>query len=112
MKLRKGDKVKVIAGKHKGTVGEILTVFPKRERVTIDSVNVKKRTIKKSDSSTTENFIYIQHPIHVSNVRLVDDAGNFVKDRTLAATPKKAAKSTKKEAPKSAKKKTTKTKSS
>ncbi len=68
MKVKKGDKVKVIAGKFKGTIGEVLAVFPKRERVTVDSVNVKKRTLKKTDSSNSENFIYIQHPIHLSNV--------------------------------------------
>jgi large subunit ribosomal protein L24 len=98
MKVKKGNKVKVIAGKFKGIEGEVLSVFPRKQRVTVDSVNVKKRSLKKQDSSNSENFIYVQHPIHISNVKLIE------------TTEKPKLKSAKKEKiEKSAKKNTTKT---
>lgn len=71
LKIKKGDKVKVIAGKHKGTVGEVIAAYPRKEKVLVDAVNVKKKAIKR-DESSTENFVFVQHPIHVSNVKLVD----------------------------------------
>ena len=51
MKLRKGDKVIVIAGADKGKVGTIQKVFPKLDRVVIDGVN----TVKKHKKPTQEN---------------------------------------------------------
>ena len=39
-KIRKGDKVVVIAGKHKGTSGEVLRVIPAKDRVLVSGVNV------------------------------------------------------------------------
>lgn len=72
MKIKKGDKVKVIAGKFKGIVAEVVATRPQEDKVVVEGVNVKKRSIKKTDSSSTENFVYIQYPIHVSNVRVAD----------------------------------------
>ncbi len=96
MKIRKGDKVKVTTGKHKGTVGEVLSVNVKRNAVVIEGVNVKKKALDKksqTDSAQTENFVYIQHPINASNVRLVDDSGNYLKKRgAVVSTSKKAVK--------------------
>lgn len=101
MKVKKGDKVKVIAGKHKGTTGEVVAVYPRRDRVVVDSVNVKKRSLKKTEAAENDNFVYIQHPIHISNVKLVEE-----KETKVAKSASKEKKSTK-----SATKKTTKTKS-
>ena len=41
--VRKGDRVKVISGKDKGLVGEIIAVHPERNRVTVAGVNIVKR---------------------------------------------------------------------
>lgn len=106
MKVKKGDKVQVIAGKFKGTVGEVLSVNPKKGRLTVDAVNVKKRSLKKTDSSNTENFVFIQHPIHISNVKVVSDAEVSSKKETKSKITKKD------KVEKIAKTKTTKTKSS
>lgn len=71
MKVRKGDIVRVIAGKFKGVEGEVLQAFPKKSAVIVEGVNVKKKAVKRGESSSNENFIYIQHPIHVSNVKVI-----------------------------------------
>lgn len=95
MKVKKGDKVKVTTGKHKGTIGEVLSVNNKRNAVVIEGVNVKKRALDKraqSDSAQSENFVYIQHPIHASNVRLVDASGNYIKSGTSKPATKKSVK--------------------
>jgi len=88
MKIKKGDKVKVTTGKYKGTEGLVTKTLPKKSLVMVEGVNVKKRAVKQSDSNN-ENYLYIQHPIHVSNVAKLE--GEVVK-----AEAKKTAKPAKK----------------
>lgn len=68
MKVKKGDKVKVIAGNFKGTEALITKVLTKKSRVVVEGVNVKKKTLKTRGSENTENFVYVPHSVHVSNV--------------------------------------------
>lgn len=83
----KGDRVKVIAGKDKGTIGEILAVDIERERVTVSGVNIVKRHLRDSQNAagatTKGGIISSEAPIHVSNVQLVvkDEDGNEVVTR-------------------------------
>lgn len=88
MKLKKGDRVKVIAGKDKGAVGEILSVNPHENRVTVQGVNIMKRHIKdtadpNTGRTTKGGVISSEAPIHASNVQLVtkDEKGNEVLTR-------------------------------
>lgn len=43
MKIKKGDKVKVITGHYKGTIGEVLAVMPKENKVIVEGVNLMKK---------------------------------------------------------------------
>ena len=43
MKLRKGDNVKVLSGNDKGKTGEILEVIPKKNKIIVKDVNIRKR---------------------------------------------------------------------
>lgn len=72
MKLKKGDKVIVIAGKDRGTTGTIARAFPKDNRVLIDGVNVVKRHRKPSSASRSGQIIDKAMPVDASNVALVD----------------------------------------
>lgn len=72
MKIKKGDKVKVITGKYKGVEGIVLKAMPKKFMVIVEGVNIRKKTIKQKDLKSSNNFEYILHPIHVSNVKLVE----------------------------------------
>ncbi|HYP45857.1 MAG TPA: 50S ribosomal protein L24 [Propionibacteriaceae bacterium] len=73
----KGDRVKVIAGKDKGVVGEVIAVFPGRSKVTVSGVNIVKRHLRdtsaqqQSRQTTKGGIIASEAPIHASNVQLV-----------------------------------------
>ena len=72
--VKKGDRVKVIAGKDKGTVGEIIAVDRRAQKVTVSGVNlVKKHTPANPNAAgkTTGGIVTTEAPIHVSNVQLV-----------------------------------------
>jgi large subunit ribosomal protein L24 len=70
-KIRKGDKVIVIAGKDKGKQGEVLNVITEKNRVVIGGVNVVKRHTKPSQNSEG-GIISKESSIDVSNVAHID----------------------------------------
>jgi large subunit ribosomal protein L24 len=72
MKLKKGDKVIVIAGKAKGESAAIVRVFPTDNMVLLDGINLVKRHRKPSAQNRTGQIIERAMPIHASNVMLVD----------------------------------------
>lgn len=72
MKLKKGDKVLVIAGKAKGESASIVRVFPADNMVLLDGVNMVKRHRRPSQQNRTGQIIDRAMPIHASNVQLVD----------------------------------------
>lgn len=72
MKIRKGDTVKVIAGKDKGKTGTILMTLKETEQVVIEGVNVAKRHQKNKRSRSQGQIIEKSMPIHVSNVALME----------------------------------------
>jgi large subunit ribosomal protein L24 len=75
--VRKGDRVKVIAGKDKGVVGEVIAVHPERNKVTVAGVNIVKRHLKdtaaqpQARQTTKGGIVSSEAPIHASNVQLV-----------------------------------------
>lgn len=74
MRVKKGDQVRVIAGKDVGKEGEITAVFPDRDRVIVTSpalVNVVKKHQKARSAVMQAGIIDKEMPIHVSNVALV-----------------------------------------
>ena len=79
MKIRKGDTVKVIAGKDKGAEGKVIQVLREEQRVIVEGVNRVKKHTKVIQSGgragTTGGIITTEAPIHVSNVMLVDGNG-------------------------------------
>jgi large subunit ribosomal protein L24 len=66
-RLKKGDTVKVIAGKEKGKTGKVLNLIADKERVVIEKVNLIKRH-KKADAKGKGGIIEKEGPIHLSNV--------------------------------------------
>ncbi len=78
MKIKKGDKVKVITGHYKGTIGEVTAVFPKQEKVIVEGVNLIKKTIKPTDMNPEGGIMEKEAPIHVSNVMIYDSKEKVV----------------------------------
>lgn len=72
MKIRRGDRVKVISGNHKGEEGTVVRVDPEKNRVVVQGVNVRKRHRKPSQANPEGGIVQFEAPIHVSNVMLVD----------------------------------------
>ncbi len=71
LKIRKGDRVKVIAGRSKGKIGDVLRVLAADQRVVVSGVNVIKRHTKPSRTEQG-GIIEREAAIHVSNVALLD----------------------------------------
>jgi large subunit ribosomal protein L24 len=71
MKLKKGDRVRVLAGKDIGKEGEITRVLIKRERVIIDGINVAKKHQRQQRQTMQAGIIDKDMPVHVSNVAIL-----------------------------------------
>jgi large subunit ribosomal protein L24 len=73
MNIKKGDTVKVIAGKDKGAQGKVISVLREEQRVIVEGVNrIKRHTKASPQTGTTGGIITAEAPIHVSNVMLVE----------------------------------------
>lgn len=72
--VKKGEEVVVISGSAKGSRGKILAVFPKKERVIVEGVNVRKHHERKSQSNPEGAIVQREASIHISNVM---SAGRF-----------------------------------
>ena len=71
MRIRKGDRVKVLTGKDRGKVGEVMRVIPARNRVIVDGVNVAKRSTKAKRGTMQGGIIDKDMPVHASTVAVV-----------------------------------------
>lgn len=71
MRVKKGDKVIVVAGNDKGKQGKVLKVFPDNNRIIVEKVNLIKRHTRASRDVPQGGIIEKEGPIHASNVMLV-----------------------------------------
>ena len=87
--VKKGDHVKVISGNHLGAEGKILAVLPRKSQVLIEGVRIIKRHQKKSQEHPQGVIAQREGPIHISNVKLVEQEVKAPAKKTKAK--KKAA---------------------
>jgi large subunit ribosomal protein L24 len=73
-KIRKGDKVVVLAGKDKGRTGEVIQVMPKDDKAVVRGVNMVKRHQRQTQSQEA-GIINKEAPIHLSNIAIADTDG-------------------------------------
>ena len=73
MKIKKGDTVKVIAGKDKGKEAKDLAVNAKDNTVLVENVNMVTKHSKPSMANQNGGIINKEAPLHISNVMLVVD---------------------------------------
>ncbi len=76
MKIHKNDTVMVIAGNARGKTGKVLKVYPDRERIIIEGVNIIKRHSKPSQKNPQGGIVQREGTVHVSNVMLMDPKTN------------------------------------
>jgi large subunit ribosomal protein L24 len=72
LKIKKGDKVVVIAGNEKGKEGQVAEVLVAEQRVVIEGLNVRKKHKKPSAQSPQGGIEEFSAPMHISNVALAD----------------------------------------
>jgi large subunit ribosomal protein L24 len=81
MKIRSGDRVRVISGKDRGKSGRVLRTEPRKRRVYVEGLNMVKRHMRPKQVSegsrgqSVGGVIEREGPIHVSNVMLLDPKG-------------------------------------
>ena len=71
MKIKKGDKVKILAGKDKGKTGKVLQVFPSRHRVSIEGLNLLIKHMRPRKQGEKGQRIEFPAPLDLSNLMLV-----------------------------------------
>lgn len=70
-KIKKGDRVVVLAGKDKGKTGTVLEVLPKEDRAVVQGINLVRRHTRQT--AEQEAGIYTKEaPIHISNIAVAD----------------------------------------
>lgn len=74
IRIKRGDRVKVISGNHRGQEGTVVKVDREKGRVVIGGVNIRKRHVKPSATDPEGGIVNFEAPIHVSNVMLIDPA--------------------------------------
>jgi large subunit ribosomal protein L24 len=74
-KIKKGDRVVVLAGRDKGRSGEVVRVQPKEARAIVRGVNTVKRHQKQS-AKQQAGIITKEAPIHLSNLAIADPKNN------------------------------------
>jgi large subunit ribosomal protein L24 len=73
MRIKKGDRVVVVAGKDKGAIGKVIAAYPRQEKVLVEGVNriTKHTKVGQTPRGTkTGGIVHQEAPIHVSNVMI------------------------------------------
>lgn len=71
MKVKKGDKVVVIAGNERGKTGEVMHAFPGESQVIIEDLNLRKKHVKPKKKGESGQIIEFPAPMDVSNVKVI-----------------------------------------
>jgi large subunit ribosomal protein L24 len=74
-KIKKGDRVVVLAGKDKGRQGNVLKVLPKESRVVVEGLNMVQRHTRPTQGDPQGGIKNKEAALHVSNVAIVDSKG-------------------------------------
>lgn len=83
--VKKGDQVQVTSGNHRGSKGKVLQVLAKKQRVLVEGVRLIKKHVRKSQDNPQGAIVEREGPIHISNVKLVEQsvkAGKIAKAKT------------------------------
>ena len=74
-KIRKGDRVMILAGKDKGRQGAVLKVLPKDERVVVEGLNMVQRHTRPTQADPQGGIKHKEASLHLSNVAVADSKG-------------------------------------
>ena len=74
-KIKKGDKIVVLAGKDKGRTGSVLQVLPNDDKVLVEGINVHVKHRKPDQANPQGGIERKAAPLHISNVAVADSDG-------------------------------------
>ncbi len=97
MKVKVGDKVKILAGKDKGKEGTVTVTLKAKDKVVVSGVNIVKKHMKPNAMNETGGILSVEAPIHVSNVKVIDSKEAKTTKTTKVEEKKTTKKTTKKE---------------
>lgn len=86
MKVKVGDKVKILAGKDKGKEGTVTVTLRNKDKVVVSGINIVKKHMKPNAMNETGGILSVEAPIHVSNVKVITETK--VKETKAKATKK------------------------
>jgi large subunit ribosomal protein L24 len=76
LKIKKGDRVRVLTGKDRGKEGNVTRVVPKARKIIVDGVNVAKKHQKATRSTMQGGIIDRDMPLDASNVAVLCPKGH------------------------------------
>lgn len=97
MKVKVGDKVKILAGKDKGKEGTVTVTLRKKDKVVVSGINMIKKHMKPNAMNETGGIVSVEAPIHVSNVKVLETSKNEKTKTAKTVDKKESKKTTKKE---------------
>ena len=71
MRLKKGDNVKVIAGKDRGKTGTVLKAYPASQKISIEGINMYKKRLRPKSQGQKGETVLVARPLSATNVMLV-----------------------------------------
>lgn len=71
MNIKKGDTVKIIAGKDKGKTGKVLKTYPEIDRILVENINMLKKHKRPTKQGGKGEIVSLARPFHASNAMIV-----------------------------------------
>lgn len=84
MKIKVGDNVKILAGKDKGKTGKVIVTLKKQDKVVVEGINIVKKHQKPTNNNDKGGIIEMPSPIHVSNVKKIEEKSKASKTKKEA----------------------------
>lgn len=76
LRIKKDDRVKVIAGDDKGKTGKVLEIITAKNKAIVEGINIVSRHTKPNAQNQQGGIIKKEAPVHISNLKVVDASGN------------------------------------
>lgn len=92
LRIKKGDKVKVIAGSHKGKTGKVIATNPIKRTVLVEGLNVVKRHVKPNQINPQGGIVDLHKAIDISKVALIHPTKKDATSRVGYTVDKKGVK--------------------
>lgn len=96
MKIKVNDNVLILTGKDKGKTGKVIKTLRNEQKVVVEGINIAKRHVKPRGNNDQGGIFDIEMPIHVSNVKKIDEVKKTAKKEKVEAKKEESKKTTKK----------------